>query len=43
MSGNDRDEWDAQDLLGFAIGHASRLDLETVETVALPVKTLRSA
>ncbi|HUZ66265.1 MAG TPA: DUF2283 domain-containing protein [Beijerinckiaceae bacterium] len=35
---------DAQgDVVGFDIDHASRLDLSTLETVALPVKATRAA
>jgi uncharacterized protein YuzE len=31
------------EVVGLDIDHASRLDLGTLETVALPVKTMRSA
>ncbi len=31
------------EVVGFDIDHASRLDLGTLETVALPVRTMRSA
>jgi uncharacterized protein YuzE len=31
------------EVVGFDIDHASRLDLGILETVALPVKTMRSA
>ena len=35
---------DAQgEVVGFDIDHASRLDLATLETVALPVKATRAA